>query len=300
MTHGERLAAELRHAWNGNPWHGPSVAEILTRLSAREAAHRHVRGSHTPWELLRHLTTWVETPLRRFDDALHNPAETLDFPAPAEESDAQWQRDVAALGDAVERLARRVATMSDAELEAPVAERGYTYVRMVDGVVQHLAYHAGQIALLAKNEETPGIIMPPPVFVITAMLLAELLQRAVPVALPLPWWIGSSALAVSLVLACWSFAHFAMARTSPEPWRAARRLVVGGPYRLTRNPMYVSLLLLQAGLGVVRANAWYIAALLPAWYALHRGVVLREERYLLRRFGAPYQQMLDRTRRWFF
>jgi uncharacterized damage-inducible protein DinB len=156
MTNGERLAGELRRAWNGDPWHGPPVADILARLSAREAAHRRARDSHTPWELLRHLTTWVEAPLRRFDDATFNQPEALNFPAPVDESDARWQRDVAALGDAVERLAQRVAQLSDAEFESPVADRGYSYRFMVDGVLQHLAYHAGQIALLARSEETPG------------------------------------------------------------------------------------------------------------------------------------------------
>jgi len=298
MTNGERLAVELRRAWNGDPWHGPSVAEILARLSARQAAQRRFRDSHTPWELLGHLTTWVETPLRRFDDATYNPPEELDFPGPAAENDAQWQRDVAALGAAVERLAQRVAPLADAELEGPVANRGYTYRFMMDGVLQHLAYHAGQIAMLARNEETPGVIAPPPLIVATAIAVAEALSVAREWPLRLPSLLGPLSLTASLLLACWALLHFVRARTPAEPWRASRRLVVGGPYRLTRNPMYVSLLLLQAGLGVVRANGWYFVMLLPAWYALHYGVVLREERYLRKRFGEPYRQLLDRTRRW--
>lgn len=62
--------------------------------------------------------------------------------------------------------------------------------------------------------------------------------------------------------------------------------------------MYLAGLVLLAGVGVARANAWYLAMLLPTWAALHWGVVLREERYLLKLFGAPYQQLLDTTRRW--
>lgn len=300
MTNGDRLAAELRRAWNGEPWHGPSVAHVLSRLTARQAAHRRARGSHTSWELVRHLTTWVETPLQRFDDAAHNPSEAADFPAPTSITDAQWQQDVAALGDAVERLAQRVAAMTDTALEAPVGERGYTYVRMVDGVVQHLAYHAGQAAILARSEETAGVVAPPPLITIAAILVAEALRLVRPWPMPLPQWLGVPVALASLALVWWAHEQFVKARTPAAPWNASRALVLEGPYRLTRNPMYVSLLIVQAGVGLMRSNAWCLVMLLPAWFVLHQFVVLREERYLLKRFGESYQQLLDSTRRWFF
>ena len=153
MTTGERLAAELRRAWAGEPWHGPSARVVFDRLTAVQAATRSFRGSHTPWQLVLHLTTWVEVPLRRLDDPSYDPAATDDFPSPASTSDAQWKQDIAALGDSVERLAKRVMRVDDAALELPVGTRGYTGARMVDGVIQHLAYHAGQAAVLARPDE---------------------------------------------------------------------------------------------------------------------------------------------------
>lgn len=152
MRTGERLAAELRRAWNGDPWHGPSVASVLSRLTAQRAASGRARGSHSPWELVLHLTLWAAVPRRRFDDPSYAPSDEQDFPSPTLTTETQWQHDVAALGDAVERLAQHVAAMPDAALHAPVGDRGYTYVTMVDGVVQHLAYHAGQAALLARSD----------------------------------------------------------------------------------------------------------------------------------------------------
>jgi protein-S-isoprenylcysteine O-methyltransferase Ste14 len=300
VTHGERLAAELRHAWNGDPWHGPSVAKILTHLTAREAARRRTRGSHTPWELLRHLTTWAEAPLRRFDDAAFNPPEALDFPAPVDESEEQWQRDVAALGDAVERLAQRVAPLSDVELETAVADRGYSYRLMVDGVLQHLAYHGGQLALLARTVDAPKVLMPAPVYSMAAIGVAEALTSIRAWRLPLPRLLAFPVLAASLLLAAWAILRFVQMRTTTIPWRRARVLVVDGPYRLTRNPMYASLLLLQLGLGIKWSNSWYLATLALAWYAIDRLVVRREEPFLLRHFGEPYRRLLDTTPRWFF
>src|SRR5512140_908972 len=147
MTTGERLAAELRRAWKGEPWHGPSTAAVLARLTAKQAAHRRARGSHTPWELLLHLTAWVEAPIGRFDDPALDLTSEANFPAPAATDDAQWAHDCAALGDAVERLARRVESLPDDVLAAQVGVLGYNYVTMIDGVAQHLAYHTGQMAL---------------------------------------------------------------------------------------------------------------------------------------------------------
>jgi protein-S-isoprenylcysteine O-methyltransferase Ste14 len=298
LTNGERLAAELRRAMHGEPWHGPSVSSVLSRLDARKAAHRRARGSHTAWELVRHLTVWAEVPLRRFDEAGYSPTEAEDFPAPASTSDAQWRSDVAALGSAVERLAQHVEPMSDDALEQPVGTRSYSYSVMVNGVVQHLAYHAGQMAVLARSEETAEVIAPPPLIAVAAIAAAEGAQRFLPLGLRVPAWVGAVLALGGLALVWWAHEHFVRSRTSALPWVASRALVNEGPYAFTRNPMYVGLLAAMAGIGVMRANAWYLVLIAPAWAVLHWGVVLREERYLLRRFGAPYQRLLDTTRRW--
>lgn len=298
MTTGERLAAELRRAWNGDPWHGPSAASVLSRLTAQRAAHRRARGSHTPWELVLHLTLWAEVPRRRFDDPSYEPNEDENFRSPAVTTNTQWQQDVAALGDAVERLAQRVAAMPDAALHAPVGDRAYTYVTMVDGVAQHLAYHAGQAALLARSEEVAGVIAAPALIAVAAMAAAEAMRFVYAWPLGMLRWAGIPIMLAGLGLLWWAHEQFVRARTPAAPWRASRFLVLGGPYRWTRNPMYIAGLVVLAGVGVLRANAWYFAMLLPTWGVLHWGVVLREERYLLKLFGAPYQQLLDTTRRW--
>lgn len=298
MTTGERLAAELRRAWSGEPWHGPSASSVLARLTAQQAAHRRARGSHTPWELVLHLTLWARVPLARFDDPSHEPGDEENFRTPVGNTDAQWRADVAALGDAVERLAVRVSAMPDAALSAPVGDRGYTYVTMVDGAVQHLAYHAGQVAILARSEEVAGVIAPPALIALVAVAAAEAMRFGYAWPLGVPRWAGVPLLLAGMGLLWWAHEQFVKSRTPAAPWRASRFLVLGGPYRWTRNPMYIAGLVVVAGVGLLRANAWYLAMLLPAWGVLHWGVVRREERYLLKRFGAQYQRLLDTTRRW--
>ncbi len=299
MRTGARLAAELRRAWNGSPWHGPSVRDVLGRLTAADAATRSVRGSNTPWQLVLHLTTWVEVALCRIDDPAYDPLESMNFPEPRARDAGQWTRDVDALGSTIERLAQRVATMSDAELDAPVGARGYTYTTMLDGEAQHLAYHAGQAAMLARSRDVAPLLAPAPVFPLSAVVLAELVHRYLYAAAFFPPPIvGWTLLASGGGLAAWAYGHFVRRRTPAVPWVTPRNIVSAGPYRFSRNPMYLGFLLAQAGVGCLRHNALYLVLLLPTWAFIHWGVVRREEPFLLRKFGQPYRQLLDTTRRW--
>ena len=96
----------------------------------------------------------------------------------------------------------------------------------------------------------------------------------------------------------WSFLSFLNKRTTVIPNRPANALVVSGPYRVTRNPMYVAMALLTAGTGLW-LNTWWVLGLLPlAIAAIDRMVITREEAYLRRRFGAEYEAFTRRVRRW--
>ncbi len=245
-----------------------------------------------------HLITWVEVPLQRLSDPAYAPAEGDDFPTPAASTEAQWALDLARLANAVERLATQVESWGDLALEQQVGAHGYTYTRMIDGVVQHLAYHAGQVALLAKSETVAGVVAPPPLIILGAAALAELAQRLWRWPTGITSWAGLPVALAGLALIWWAHEYFVRHHTSAAPWHPSRALIVGGPYRLTRNPMYVGMLVALAGTGLARTNGWYFLSLLPAWAVLHWGVVRREERYLLSKFGVPYQRLLDSTRRW--
>jgi protein-S-isoprenylcysteine O-methyltransferase Ste14 len=149
----------------------------------------------------------------------------------------------------------------------------------------------------------PGVRFPPPLLYAAAFFCGYLLQRAYPLEIVAG---GARALTVAgLVLAAlWAafmgaaFATFLRARTNILPNRPAVRLVTSGPYRLTRNPMYVSLVLLYAG-GALLLNAWWPLLFLPlVVVAIDRLVIAREERYLLDAFGGHYDAYCRRVRRW--
>jgi protein-S-isoprenylcysteine O-methyltransferase Ste14 len=114
------------------------------------------------------------------------------------------------------------------------------------------------------------------------------------------WWdlvaavlaAGWAALTIS------SFGLFWRHRTSVIPHRPANALVIAGPYRFTRNPLYLGLALLTAALAIVLNTWWPVALLLPALVIIRLTVIAREESYLRRRFGAEYEAYMRRVRRW--
>ena len=91
---------------------------------------------------------------------------------------------------------------------------------------------------------------------------------------------------------------FKLAGTTPMPWRPASALVVNGPYRITRNPMYVGMGFLLTGLAFAFGALIALAFLPVVLLVIDRVVIAREEPYLERRFGADYAEYKGQVRRW--
>jgi protein-S-isoprenylcysteine O-methyltransferase Ste14 len=92
--------------------------------------------------------------------------------------------------------------------------------------------------------------------------------------------------------------QFRAAGTNVETPKPATTIVTHGIYRLSRNPMYVSLTLLQAAIGVAAGSLWIVTLLAPTLAVMRYGVIAREERYMERKFGAPYLAYKASVRRW--
>lgn len=110
--------------------------------------------------------------------------------------------------------------------------------------------------------------------------------------------VGALLLAVGLAVDLWSLALFFRRRTSALPFRPARAIVAEGPYRWTRNPMYVGMTLSVLGAGLMVDRVPVACASLVAAAILDRWVIPREERYLEARFGERYRDFKRRVRRW--
>ena len=146
-------------------------------------------------------------------------------------------------------------------------------------------------------------VPPPPLFVATflaSMLVGRLVHLAVvPAAVaPLALGLGIVALGAAGALLVSACLLFLRRRTTIIPFGAARSLVTAGPYRVTRNPMYLGLVTAYVGVALVVNAVWPLVFLaLPVW-VLQRRVIPFEERRLVQIFGDDYRAYQQRVRRW--
>jgi len=154
---------------------------------------------------------------------------------------------------------------------------------------------------MVDPHDSPGVRVPPPAFYALAVLGGYMLNRRWPLPLANGLVVHAVATALtvaSLALMISSIGNFRRSRTSIVPIRPATALVISGPYRFTRNPMYVSFAVLTVALGIFMGSWWPIVLLIPALIAVRAFVIAPEERYLKRRFGADYVGYTQRVRRW--
>lgn len=163
------------------------------------------------------------------------------------------------------------------------------------------------IASTPSNDPAPGVsgqtaavIAPPPLVYAIPLVCGLVLQHWYPRA------IVAHRVAVPLGIACVllglvglpAVRAFRRAKTSPRPWRPSTALVTTGPYRFTRNPMYVGMTLLYAGVAIWANTVWPLLFLPLVLVVMQVGVIAREEAYLERVFGDAYREYRRRVRRW--
>jgi protein-S-isoprenylcysteine O-methyltransferase Ste14 len=109
---------------------------------------------------------------------------------------------------------------------------------------------------------------------------------------------GVALLVLGLSLGAWALIAFRAVRTSPNPWTPTQALALRGPYRFSRNPMYLGFNALYAGGAILTRMGWPLLLLPIVLVAVHRLVIIREEAYLERKFGQAYRDYVGRVRRW--
>lgn len=161
MSEIQRISDQLHRMYHGDAWHGPSLSDALSGVSAAQAAARPLAGGHTIYELTHHVAAWMdEVHHRLLGHPPGSPADG-DFPPPdARVDDAAWQAVRERLGARHEAVMAAVAGFDPARLDTLVdpSSRGQpgtggTFYALLHGLVQHNAYHAGQILLLRRGLE---------------------------------------------------------------------------------------------------------------------------------------------------
>ncbi|MBM3597638.1 MAG: isoprenylcysteine carboxylmethyltransferase family protein [Alphaproteobacteria bacterium] len=156
----------------------------------------------------------------------------------------------------------------------------------------------------AGRGDLPGVVARPPLIYGAGLALGFALEAV----WPLSWPAAVSrqvaiALGLALIAAGGGIFVAAVVRmmrvgTNVPTWRPTTALVTDGVFARSRNPIYVAFAFIHGGIAFAAGNAWMLVLLVPALALIHWGVVLREERYLERKFGAAYLDYKSRVRRW--
>lgn len=146
-----RIMDQLKRAFEGPAWSGPSVLEALEGVSAARAANRPIRGAHSIWELTLHIAVWEDVVRRRALGETVHPTDAEDFPAAEVTTERAWADAIAALAAGHRALRDVVAAFDERKLEQPLTPGGPSAYIQFHGAIQHDLYHAGQIAVLKKG-----------------------------------------------------------------------------------------------------------------------------------------------------
>src|SRR5215210_1595952 len=116
MNEIERIKDQLRRAYEGPAWHGPSIKELLADVSARQAAARPVTGAHSIWEIALHIAAWEEGARRRLSGDRAQLSTEEDWPAVADTSEAAWRKALELLETNNRRLRDALDGLDEARL----------------------------------------------------------------------------------------------------------------------------------------------------------------------------------------
>jgi protein-S-isoprenylcysteine O-methyltransferase Ste14 len=148
---------------------------------------------------------------------------------------------------------------------------------------------------MSETNDTAGVIAPPPLIALAAVLVGLLLDWIAPayilsllLSLEMRLSLGLLLIVLGCLLAYGGYRSFGRARTDVNPYRPSTTLATTGVYAYLRNPMYVGLGFIIGGIGIALASDWILVMLAAAALTIHFGVVKREEAYLTAKFGEAY------------
>ena len=166
-----------------------------------------------------------------------------------------------------------------------------------------------------SNRDTPGVIAPPPLiylgFLLVGWGLTELgarpevveagfgrLAAGFELELAVRRGVALTLIVFGLLLDGMSAGLFRRRATAVEPWKPSTVLIIEGPYRFSRNPIYLGFAITYAGLAIAMDSWVALILLVPCLWVVDRFVIQREERYLAAKFGAAYDAYRQTVRRW--
>jgi len=150
MSECERIADQLRRAFEGSAWHGPAVLELLEGVDAAAAGAKSVVNVHSIWELLLHVEAWDRAAMVRLGGEKCQPNGEDNFPPVRKTTESAWRAAVTQAKRTHDQLVKLVEGLAESRLRDRVPGKRYDFYHMLHGIAQHELYHAGQMAILKK------------------------------------------------------------------------------------------------------------------------------------------------------
>jgi protein-S-isoprenylcysteine O-methyltransferase Ste14 len=160
---------------------------------------------------------------------------------------------------------------------------------------------------MEEKEEGRGaaVKFPPPILPIVTIITGHILGRFIPIldqydlAIPERFWVGGLiAVAAVVILVVWPFLQFKKSGQDPAPWTPTPEIVVAGPYKFTRNPMYLGMILFCIGFAIILSDVWILILTPLCGWMIYNIAIRHEEVYMEEKFGDSYRAYKRRVRRW--
>jgi len=156
---------------------------------------------------------------------------------------------------------------------------------------------------MQSQNDNPGVYIPPPLLYVATFFAATLIQRLLPLNKAFFYsasskLLGSALVLIGLVFTIPALQQFLRTKNTLVTIKPANSLQTTGIYSVSRNPMYINLLLLYTGMSFLIGNWWNLILLPLLILIVQEYVIKREEKYLERRFGQSYFDYKAKVRRW--
>ena len=150
-------ATLVEQTQSGDPWYGPAITLVVQGLTAQQASAHPIPTAHSIWEITLHMTSWVREVRRRLEQGNPRMPQDGDWPSIPEPTEGNWWQALDEMEAAHNELREALQRFPEAKLnevigtdrDAPLGS-GVSYAAMMQGLLQHDAYHLGQVALLKK------------------------------------------------------------------------------------------------------------------------------------------------------
>lgn len=150
MNETQRIQSLFTELYHGQPWLNVTLHDTLSRITSEQAVKRPVKDANTIWEIVIHMIAWRKNVLQRIQGKVVETPSNNYIEKVKHNSEEAWQKTLEALETSQKEWLYTLNTCTEADFKNEYPANNLTYYQHIHGIIQHDAYHLGQIVLLAK------------------------------------------------------------------------------------------------------------------------------------------------------